>query len=173
MFKPAVSDVYFLSSCNCSVFDFFVVLQEISGIERPPFLLSKFPLLVASNTLTFLNGLITRYDSSVDPVWAEMGSVYWDCSSDKAKSELKFDARDPRVTLRDTVQWITQNKSALKKRNKQTFLNINALMWSLKILLLFFILFLCLYGVFSYRAELFHSFAEFRAFSKEQYKKHF
>jgi dihydroflavonol-4-reductase len=171
MTKSSTSDVYFLSSCNCSIFDFFVVLQEITGIERPPFSLSKFPLLFAANLSTFLNGLVTRYDATVDPVWAEMGCVFWDCSSQKAQNELGFKPRDPRLTLKDTVAWIEKNKKTLRKAQKKGFFNYRAAAWSYRVLFVIILLYALCHFAFSYKSEILHTFAEFRAFSKDQFKR--
>jgi dihydroflavonol-4-reductase len=40
----------------------------------------------------------------IDPVTVEMASCFWYLDSSKAESVLGFRARDPNVTLYDTVQ---------------------------------------------------------------------
>jgi dihydroflavonol-4-reductase len=44
------------------------------------------------------------FRTSIDPVSVEMGQYFWYVDSTKAERELGWSARDPNVTLLDTVE---------------------------------------------------------------------
>jgi dihydroflavonol-4-reductase len=44
------------------------------------------------------------FRTSIDPVSVEMGQCFWYVDSAKAERELGWTARDPQVTLLDTVE---------------------------------------------------------------------
>ena len=50
----------------------------------------------------------------LDPVVIEMAAHYWGASS-LYVSELGYKARDPRETLRDTVDWLRAHHEALRQ----------------------------------------------------------
>ena len=48
-----------------------------------------------------------------DPVVVEMAARYWRIRSLYVANELGYKCRDPRETLRDTVDWLRANHEAL------------------------------------------------------------
>ena len=49
-----------------------------------------------------------------DPVVVEMAAHYWGVRSLYAAEDLGYKSRDPRETLRDTVDWLRANHDALR-----------------------------------------------------------
>ncbi len=108
MALPHARPIYHLDGTCSSIEDFFGMIEEASGVRAPRWVL---PLGLAR--------LLAAADESVgmrvrgeplhlfpDPVVVEMASHYWGTKSLYAESELGYKSRDPRRTLRDTVDWL-------------------------------------------------------------------
>ena len=104
---------YLLASANCSLQEFFGLLESVSGQPKPRLRLSPFVARLLANVLDKSNRYIrNRYNPGVDPVKAEMASHYWNIDSSAAKKDINFSPRDPRETVMDTIQWIWEAKDA-------------------------------------------------------------
>jgi len=114
--KQGPSYAYFLSSVNCSIFDLFVVLEQMSGVPRPFFTAPTFLSVLFAHILTFMMGLFFLYDPKIDPVWASMGNCFWSCDCALAKKELGFTPRKSFDTLRETIKWIEDNDNFDEKK---------------------------------------------------------
>ena len=104
--RPAVRPVYHLVGTECGIVDFFSMLEDASGVPRPKRILPFRPAW-------WLARLVERLHVLPDPVVVEMASHYWGAASLYA-SELGYKSRDPRETLRDTVEWLRANHEAFR-----------------------------------------------------------
>jgi dihydroflavonol-4-reductase len=95
---------YLVGACNLTVRDFFARLARISGVPAPwiPMPRSRG---VASFGARVMESLAARVGmpARVDAVSVEMAQCFWYLDSSKAERELGWSARDPSVTLLDTV----------------------------------------------------------------------
>lgn len=95
---------YLVGACNLTVADFFGRLARIGGVKAPwvPMPRSR---QVASLGARALESLAARVGvpSRVDAVSVEMAQCFWYVDSSKAERELGWSARDPHVTLLDTI----------------------------------------------------------------------
>jgi dihydroflavonol-4-reductase len=103
--KPG--ETYLLAAHNCSLLEFFTMLQSVSGVSRPSLRLPSGLAIAAATSLDLINRKVKgKWDPGVDPVKAEMASHWWNVDASKAARELKFSPRAPLDTLRDTVDWL-------------------------------------------------------------------
>ncbi len=113
---PHPRPVYHLDGTCSSIKDFFGMIEEASGVRAPRLVL---PLALAR--------LLAAVDESVgmrvrgeplqlfpDPVVIEMASHYWGTKSLYAESELGYKSRNPRRTLRDTVDWLRTHHQSFR-----------------------------------------------------------
>jgi nucleoside-diphosphate-sugar epimerase len=96
---PAPRPVYHVEGTECSIEEFFGMVEEVSGVPGPRWLLPYRPAWLLARALERLHLL-------PDPVVVEMASRYWGARSLHAGADLGYKARDPRETLRDTVSWL-------------------------------------------------------------------
>lgn len=94
---------YLLNGANMSVAR-FAERVAVAGDKTPPRL--KLPSKWALRGARLLDGLahVMDVDAPLNPVSVEMAGYNWGCSSARAERELGFVARDPQVTLNDTVR---------------------------------------------------------------------
>ena len=95
---------YLLGAINCSVRDFLVRLEQVSGVRAPNFTL---PRSLTDNKA--VGRLLKGFSSmkpfgGLEPMTFEMGCHYWYIDSSRAQAELGFAPRDFGATLRDTVE---------------------------------------------------------------------
>lgn len=95
---------YLLGAANWTVRLFFDRLSRVSGVKAPMMTMPK-GRRVARLGAGLMDGFarLTGADNPVDAVSAEMGQLYWYVDSTRAETELGWSARDPMVTLADTV----------------------------------------------------------------------
>jgi len=105
MERPEVRPVYHLEGTECSIEEFFALVEEVSGVPRPPRTLPYRPAWLLARALERLRVL-------PDPVVVEMASHWWGARSLWAGSDLDYKPRDPRETLRDTVAWLREHARA-------------------------------------------------------------
>jgi nucleoside-diphosphate-sugar epimerase len=106
LLRPDVRPVYHLPGTQCGIEEFFAMLSEVSGVPLPRFVLPFRPAWLLARATAPLHLL-------PDPVVIEMAAHHWGLSSRYA-SELGYKAREPRETLRDTVDWLRANHEALR-----------------------------------------------------------
>jgi dihydroflavonol-4-reductase len=95
---------YLLGACNLSMREFMGKLGRISGTRVPVFGLPRSRELVRFG-VSLLDGLPRPLaPRSADTAMIEMASYFWYLDASKAEVELGFRARDPNVTLHDTVE---------------------------------------------------------------------
>jgi dihydroflavonol-4-reductase len=95
---------YLVGACNVTVRDFFARIARTAGVRAPWLPMPRSPGLAASGArvaqrLAARTGLAI----GVDPVSVEMAQYFWYLDAGRAERELGWTARDPGVTLRDTV----------------------------------------------------------------------
>ena len=100
---------YLVGACNLTVRDFFGRLGRVSGV-RAPWVPMPRSRDLASSLAEGLDRLASRvgFRTSVDPVSVEMGQCFWYFESTRAERELGWSARDPNVTLLDTIEDLRQ-----------------------------------------------------------------
>jgi dihydroflavonol-4-reductase len=96
---------YLVGASNLTVREFFARLSRISGV-RSPWLPMPRSRELARAGAGLLERLATRVGvpARVDAVSVEMAQCFWYLSAEKAERELGWTARDPGVTLHDTVE---------------------------------------------------------------------
>jgi dihydroflavonol-4-reductase len=96
---------YLVGACNLTVRDFFARLARISGV-RAPWIPMPRSRQVAGLGARMMERLAARVGvpAKVDAVSVEMAQCFWYVDSSKAERELGWTARDPSVTLHETVE---------------------------------------------------------------------
>jgi dihydroflavonol-4-reductase len=96
---------YLVGACNLTVAEFFARLSRISGV-RGPFLPMPRSRRLASLGAALVERLAARVGvpTRVDPVSVEMAQSFWYLDASKAERQLDWSARDPGITLLDTVE---------------------------------------------------------------------
>lgn len=112
---------YLLASKNCSLDEWFRMLEHISGVRRPMLKLPKQVSIWGATLLDLYHRKMNdEWNPSVDPVKAEMACHYWNADSNAAIGDLGFKPRSPTVTLKDTVDWLKANEKNLLHHRPQT-----------------------------------------------------
>jgi dihydroflavonol-4-reductase len=96
---------YLVGACNITLRDFFARLSRISGVPAPWLPMPRSRELArfgasAMERLALRIGIAPR----VDAPSVEMAQCFWYLDASKAERELAWKARDPNVTLHDTVE---------------------------------------------------------------------
>ncbi len=107
---------YLLGALNCTFAEFFARLSEVSGV-RGPALGVPLPKRVATLGIGLLERLAGTVGAKlpVSTVEAEMASCFWYVDGRKAERALGFAARDPMITLLDTVRDV-RGETRVEKR---------------------------------------------------------
>lgn len=105
MARGRAGERYLVGACNLTVRDFFGRLSRISG-ARAPWLPMPRSRRVAGVGARLFERAASRLGvpARVDPVSVEMAQAFWYLDASKAERELGWSARDPNVTLHDTVE---------------------------------------------------------------------
>ncbi len=93
---------YLLGGTNWTFRAMIEAVSEISGVRAPKMQLSLGASLLGARLLRPLY-LIAGKSFHLDEASIKMSALFWYCSSEKARAELGFCARDPMETLRETV----------------------------------------------------------------------
>ncbi len=95
---------YLINASNCTLAEFFGRLSRLSNVKAPAFKMMKGTTLARLGA-GFLEraAKVVGMEPPVDAVSAEMGQLFWYCDSARAEKELGWHARDPMITLADTV----------------------------------------------------------------------
>lgn len=110
--------IYHLSGATYRIEDFFRIVAEIGGVAPPKLQLPSLAAKLLSKTSGLLDRFLPPRPHPIlpDPVVFEMASKYWGLKSLYAKEDLGFASRDPKATLRDTIQWLKENVPELKEK---------------------------------------------------------
>lgn len=98
--EPGVG--YLMGAINCTIRDFMVALEGVSGIRAPAFDLPRSVVDRAPRLLKMVSSL--QPFGGLEPQTFEMGCHYWYIDSSRARDELGFAPRDWLKTLADTVE---------------------------------------------------------------------
>jgi dihydroflavonol-4-reductase len=113
-FSGRPGQTYLLTAKNCSIDEWFRMLEYISNVKRPRlYLPDRLAILSAHLLNAYYMNVKKQWNEGVDPVKAEMATHYWNCSSELAQKELDFTPRNPMETLHDTIKWIKDNEPLL------------------------------------------------------------
>jgi dihydroflavonol-4-reductase len=96
---------YLVGACNLPVRDFFARLSRISGVPAPwlPMPRSREIARIGAKAMERLASRI-GIAPRVDAPSVEMAQCFWYLDASKVERELAWKARDPNVTLHDTVE---------------------------------------------------------------------
>eukprot|EP00041_Stephanoeca_diplocostata_P002984 m.31072 g.31072 ORF g.31072 m.31072 type:complete len:364 (+) comp13944_c0_seq2:271-1362(+) len=123
---PRPNPTYVLGSLNCTVKEFFHMLEEMTGIPAPTLWLPYPVLWAAAAALTQVGYVTGNPNPSVDPVRAEMGSSFWDVDWSVAANELGFSPRPPEETIRDTIAYVCEHHPEISKHPPPLFKQTNS-----------------------------------------------
>ena len=115
---PEPRPVYHLAGMACPLERFFELVEELSGVPRPRFVLPYQPAWWLA-TAVERAGVWLRGEPPhllPDPVVVEMAAHFWGAHSRYADTDLGYKSRDPRETLRDTIDWLRANDEKLRSR---------------------------------------------------------
>ncbi|NVB37706.1 NAD-dependent epimerase/dehydratase family protein [Pseudenhygromyxa sp. WMMC2535] len=103
--KGRAGQRYLLVSCNCPIRTFVTRVARVAGLDGPVFALPDHAV-VERATRWFARqaqSLLGEDDAMPDETSIEMAQHYWYVDSTRAENELGWRARDPMITLADTV----------------------------------------------------------------------
>ena len=99
---------YLLGAANWDFSQLAKAVSELSGVSTPRFKSPTWLALLAAPVLRKVMPLLgRRFD--IDDAAIEMAGHFWYCDSSKARRELNFSPRDPKETLRDTINDLRQS----------------------------------------------------------------
>lgn len=98
--EPGVG--YLMGAVNCTLRDFMLALEQVSGVRAPAFDLPRTVVDRAEGILKAVSKL--RFFGGLEPQTFEMECHYWYIDSSRARDELGFAPRDWMATLADTVE---------------------------------------------------------------------
>ena len=98
---------YLLGGPNWTVAEFFGRLERVAKVRGPRL---KLPSKLSRWGASVIEEIYRRRgdEPPVDRISVEMSEHYWWFESTKAERELGFEARDPQLTLSDTVTYLRQ-----------------------------------------------------------------
>lgn len=96
---------YLLVACNCSIRTFFSRVARVADLDGTVFALPDRPFVTKATRWLIgrAHDLLGEDDALPDAASIELAQHYWYVDSTKAEHELGWSARDPMVTLADTV----------------------------------------------------------------------
>lgn len=99
---------YLLNGSNVTVHELFARLSRVSGVAPPRLRLPRSRAFATTATSLLSRAVrVIGGELAVDPESVEMGQLFWYADAGRAERELGFRARDPLVTLADTVRDLT------------------------------------------------------------------
>jgi dihydroflavonol-4-reductase len=97
---------YLLVACNCPISTFYSRVARVAGLDGAPVFSLPDHVLVKRATRWLVrraHEVLGQDDALPDAVSIEMAQHYWYVDSTLAENELGWRARDPMITLADTV----------------------------------------------------------------------
>jgi nucleoside-diphosphate-sugar epimerase len=96
--------IYHLPGTVCSIQEFFGMIEALSGVPGPRFVVPRVPARAAASLCARLG-----VNWVPDPVVVEMASHYWGTTSLYARDELDYHSRPGKETLSDTIAWLREH----------------------------------------------------------------
>ena len=103
---PRSNPTYTLGSHNCTVKGLFALFEKHTGVKAPTMTL---PYTLLHFCCTLIYKASGRTNTTLDPVRAEMGSVFWDVDWSLAEKELGFKPRNHEETIKDTIAYVREH----------------------------------------------------------------
>ena len=94
---------FLLNGANMRIRSFIERVARVGDVMPPRIKLPRKWAVRGTKVMEALYGTIDRVPP-VDPVSVDMGAHNWGCNADRARRTLGFSARDPQVTLSDTIR---------------------------------------------------------------------
>mmetsp|Transcript_33575 Transcript_33575/g.85953 ORF Transcript_33575/g.85953 Transcript_33575/m.85953 type:complete len:337 (-) Transcript_33575:2551-3561(-) len=107
---------YLLGSYSASMHDFFNLLFKVSGVKGPVVKVPAFLSVFGARLLSAFNGFFGRYDPGVDPVFAEMGTYFWNADGSAAEKVLGIRYRSVEESLRDTIDFMKAHQGVFQQQ---------------------------------------------------------
>ncbi len=101
---------YLLGGPNWTFREMITAVSEIAGIRAPKRQLSLRASLRGAAVLRRLYPLLGR-KYGLDEASIKMSALFWYCTPEKARRQLGFQTRDPKETLRETVEDIRRRSA--------------------------------------------------------------
>lgn len=94
--------------------EYFKMVEAASGVPAPWVPMPGWAAVLGARAINVTLGLFGKHDPTFDPVYVQMGQVFWYLDAARARQELGFAPRLPAETVRDTVQWLRAHMDELK-----------------------------------------------------------
>lgn len=106
MDKGTPGERYLIGACNLTLREFFGRLERVSGVRGPWLPMPRLPVDVARTGAKVIEDAMRRVGLAmpVDPISLDMAQFHWYLDASRAERVLGWQARDPMVTLLDTVE---------------------------------------------------------------------
>lgn len=103
--KGRAGQRYLLVSCNCPIRTFYSRIARVAGLDGSVFALPDHELVERATRwlVRRAHEVLGEDDALPDAISIEMAQHYWYVDSTLAENELGWRARDPMVTLADTI----------------------------------------------------------------------
>jgi dihydroflavonol-4-reductase len=103
--KGRAGQRYLLVSCNCPIRTFYSRIARVAGLDGSVFALPDHELVERATRwlVRRAHEVLGNDDALPDAISIEMAQHYWYVDSTLAENELGWRARDPMITLADTV----------------------------------------------------------------------
>lgn len=106
MEKGTPGERYLIGACNLTFREFFGRLERVSGVRAPWIPMPRVGAEISRVSTKLLDDVVRRIGLAmpVDAQSLDMSQFYWYLDASRAERVLGWDARDPIVTLLDTVE---------------------------------------------------------------------
>jgi dihydroflavonol-4-reductase len=103
--KGRAGQRYLLVACNCPIRTFYSRIGRVAGLDGSVFALPDHELVERATRwlVRRAHDILGEDDALPDAISIEMAQYYWYVDSTLAENELGWRARDPMITLADTV----------------------------------------------------------------------
>ncbi len=120
--RGASKQRYLLTASNCTLRTFFSRVARVAGVSAPVAGLPNSPLLkrLTKWAIERATDIMGEDDAAVDGHSVDVAQHYWYCNAGKAERELGWRARDPMVTLADTVEDLRERGIVMMKSPNAT-----------------------------------------------------
>lgn len=106
--------IYHLTGTECSIPEFFKMAADVAGIAAPRLKMPPYLARTLAAASSQIEALLPKKPAKPllpDPVVFEMAAKYWGSRSRYAEQDLDYHSRDPKETMKDTVNWVKKQLS--------------------------------------------------------------